>query len=153
MCVCACVCMCVCACACVYVCLCVCACVCVCVCVCVWVLQDIKQFFRRFVVRFAPDTPQQEWSYWEDRFVAEDSPWNGSRPISVDMLKKEIRWRITEASCASLGTFTAGDTFGAHPNMRRQFFDLRCSTEKAVAFLNDYAPVQAHAQFAYHPSV
>ena len=116
-------------------------------------LQDIKQFFRQFVVRFAPDTPQQEWSYWEDRFVAEESPWNGSRPISVDMLKKYLMWRITEASCASLGTFTAGGTFEAYPNMRKQFFELLCSKEEAVAFLHDYAPVQAHARFAYHPSV
>ena len=106
---------------------------------------DIRQYFRHFLNRFAPGTSEQEWAEWEHCFLKQRGPWNGSRPVSIDMLKQYFMHQITEASCVGLGCFTsdgASQTFQVQCEKRGTFFQMICSVEQAESFLDSYAPVE-----------
>ena len=106
--------------------------------------QDIRTYFRQFLHKYVPDMLDGSWEDWEARFLTSAGPWNGSRPISIDMLKQYLMHQITEASCLSLGSFAidAVDAFQVHPDKREAFFELICSVQSAVSFLDSYAPVE-----------
>jgi len=108
--------------------------------------EDICRYFQHFLTRFVPNCTVATWAQWEQVFASEGSPWAGTRPISVDMLKQFLMHSITEASCLGLGNFHPSDHRGSgefQVQVERQsdFFSLICDKVKAEAFLQSYAPV------------
>lgn len=108
--------------------------------------QDIRYFFRQFLLRFVPANTLRDWAHCEDLFMDESGPWGGTRHISVDMLKQYLMHQITEASCMGLGVdkeslVGIGAGFQVLPERLAQFFNLVCDWKKAGLFLDSYAPV------------
>ena len=112
-----------------------------------WMCTDeVRCFFRQFLMRFVPGCPADEWETCENMFM-EGRCWSGDRPISIDMLKQYLMHQITKSSCLSHGEFVLATehsdetVFQVKPEHRNTFFKLICSTQLAESFLNSYAPV------------
>ena len=89
-----------------------------------------------------PGVSEHAWALLENKFL-EDSPWAGSRMISVDMLKQYLMSRITEASVRGIGEFKEGivDAFRVSVDRQAEFFAIVCDVHSAESFLDAYAPV------------
>ena len=108
-----------------------------------WMGQvDIRLFFKHFLLSFVSDVSEHEWVLYENKFL-EDSPWAGSRVISVDMLKQYLMSRITEAKVRGIGEFREGivDAFLVSVDRQTEFFAIVCDVQSAESFLDAYAPV------------
>ena len=79
--------------------------------------QDMRCYFRQFLLRFVPGCSSEEWFRWENVFLRHDGPWVEGRSISVDMLKQFLMHMITDISCSGFGDFnsTADTSGGAAP--------------------------------------
>ena len=110
-----------------------------------WMAEsDVRLYLKHFLLRFLPDASPEDWHRWEKQFL-HDSPWVGSRPISIDALKQFLMSRITEASVMHIGHFGAGsaaaDTFQVPLERRADFLEMICDSEHAVKFLDAYEPL------------
>ena len=108
--------------------------------------EDLCHYLRSFLAQFVPDCTAPEWAGLARAFACEESPWVGSRQISVDMIKQFLMHEITEASCLGLGNFlpswrTASGDFQIQPERRSEFFSQIGAAERAAAFLQSYARV------------
>ena len=50
--------------------------------------QDLCCYLRNFLAQFVPGCTASEWAELEGACTCEGSPWDGTGPISVDMLKQ-----------------------------------------------------------------
>ena len=113
-----------------------------------WMEQiDIRSFFKNFLSSFVPDLSENDWVLYQNMFL-EDSPWSGSRPISVDMLKQYLIKRISKASDRGIGEFKKGivDAFRVSVHQRTEFFAIVCDVHSAKSFLDAYAPVDIYSK-------
>jgi len=109
--------------------------------------QDVRCFFRQFLVRFVPSCSQAEWTRWEGMFMACSGPWAGARSITVDMLKQFLMQQITEASCLEIGAFKASvlpgqvdsTDFQISTDKHDEFFNLICCRVRTQDFFANYA--------------
>ena len=113
-----------------------------------WMEQiDIRPLFKNFLHSFVPDVSETDWVLYQNKILA-NSPWAGSRPISVDMLKQYLMSRITEASVRGIGEFKEGivDAFRVSADRQTEFFAIVCDVHSAKSFLDAYAPVDIYSK-------
>lgn len=112
--------------------------------------EDVRCYFRQFLLKFVPGQGPDAWAEWEQAFMREGSPWKGQRPITVDMLKQYLMRQITESSVLGYGDFSRPpgassmepEEFQVRSECCGDFFTLVCDPERAAGFLDSYAPVQ-----------
>ena len=124
--------------------------------------DDIRSYFRNFLMHFVANASADEWDQWEDTFLQKDGPWAGDKPISVDMLKQFLMRQITESSCVGSGAFVRtaprrASMLGVAPpatatsprqadflvsaEQRPRFLSFIFEKKQAENFLDTYAPV------------
>jgi hypothetical protein len=111
-------------------------------------VDDIGKYFTHFLLPFVPDCSTEEWAHRKQDFLRCKS-WSeqGSRRISIDMLKQFLMSRITESRCLGHGEFvnvgntSDEDIFQVNPDHRSSFFDLVCNEQEAESYLSKYAQV------------
>ena len=93
-----------------------------------WMTQkELCCYLRNFLAQFVPGCTASDWTELEDTFTCVGSPWDGTGPISVDMLKQFLMHEIMEAICFGLGNFhqswrTASGDFQIQPEQRSELF-------------------------------
>ena len=110
--------------------------------------NDIRTYFRKFLLQFLPGVSEENWDMWQTRFVS-ISPWSADRHISIDMLQQYLMSRITDANVSGIVQNASGSaasqSFQVPTERQCDFFHLVCDSDKALEFLNAYAPVD-HSQ-------
>ena len=104
--------------------------------------QDVRLYFRKFLLRFVPGACAEDWDRWENELL-QGEPWGGQKQLSIDILKQFIMAQITEASVQGIGEFDTSieNIFQVQPERRADFFELICHKENALRFLNTYTPI------------
>ena len=104
-------------------------------------VSDVRSYFLNFFEGFLGGVPHNEWEKWAGEFLC-NSPWAGSRSISIDMLNQFFMMQITTAIVEECACKTANSV--QVPDDRRvDFFKLICDSQSAESFLNEYAPVES----------
>jgi hypothetical protein len=112
-----------------------------------WLLvEDVRHFFRQFLLGFMPECRESEWKQWEKLFLDKKGPWLSRSAISVDMMKQFFMHQITEASSQGLGGFVPSGQPGSTKFLiesckYHNFMELICDVKAARSFLGSYAPV------------
>ena len=107
--------------------------------------DDMRSYLRHFLAGFVVGASEADWQMCQDKILENDSPWNGPRQISIDMLKQFLMHQITEASCKEMGSYTSATTPTCviHGERRAEFFQSFCNLDSARTFLDTYSPVSA----------
>ena len=104
--------------------------------------QDVRLYFRKFLLKFLPGVCPEDWDRWENEFL-QDEPWGGQKPFSIDMTKQFLMAQITKASVQGIGEFDTSieNIFQVKPERRADFFKFIRHKENALRFLDTYAPI------------
>ena len=104
--------------------------------------QDVRLYFRKFLLKFVPGACPEDWDRWENEFL-QDEPWGGQMLFSVDTMRQFLMAQITEASVRGIGEFDTSieNIFQVKSERRADFFELICHKENALCFLNTYTPI------------
>ena len=107
--------------------------------------DDIRTYFRKFLLQFLPCVSKEDWEMWQTKFVSV-SPWSADRHISIDMLQQYLMSSITDANVSGIVQNASGSaasqSFQIPTERQCVFFDHVCDSTKALQFLNAYAPVE-----------
>ena len=89
--------------------------------------QYVCSYLRNFLAPFVPGCTAAEWADLERAFTCEGSSWDGTGPISVDMLQQFLMHEITEASRRGLGN--------CQPNCRTAPGDFQIQLQRRSEFV------------------
>ena len=98
--------------------------------------DDMRSYLRHFLAGFVVGASDDDWQRCEDKILKQGSPWSGTLPISIDMLKQFLMHQITEASCKEMGSYTSATTptFVIHGERRAELFQSICGLDSAITF-------------------
>ena len=113
---------------------------------------DKRAYFKSFLKRFVTQCNEGDWTYWENVFLSQGSPWAAHTAITVDMLKQYLMQALTDSICPDdtqgcpMDVCIGGEGSQITAELRSHFFKKVVDHDRAKRFLEPYTQASSRSE-------